>query len=310
MPTPLQNSVQGALQVFVANENEKEEHDAIDVLRTFQQEASLMYETLALKALIRQDPFVHLEDAQPQVKRLCSHLRVTDCQRVVTKLGYSYIDAVVTIPVAAAETGSTTTTADTAASNNNDDHLKLSFQYERRRLSDDNGGTTVTYSIDMSRNHGPNERLLWVQVFAMGSAPSHLPAKSLDEEEDDEEGEDGWDDMDEDGTNEQMNESKSELPNEDADDGGDADADSKGFDALVGDCDRYVAHMDPDVLGRFLEWSGLGPINEATAFFLLMTFPFYEHEWDLVGFILDSVFGFNDEDGGDDEDEQDMDDDL
>jgi hypothetical protein len=301
MPTPLQKSVQGALQLFVESENEKEEHDAIDVLRTFQQEANLMYETLALQALIGQDPFVHLEDVQPQVKRLCRLLRVTDCHRVVTKLGYSYIDAVVKIPIAAAT--ASTPVAAAAASNTvttDNHHLQLSFRYERRHLvSDDdnnNGGTTVTYSIDMSRNHGPNERLLWVQVFAMGSAPSHVPAKSLDDDE--------WEDMEEeeDGTDKMM-ESKQELPNDDDDP---ADADDTG--GANNDCDRYVAHMDPDALGRFLEWSGLGPINEATAFFFLMTFPFYEHEWDLVGFILDSVFGVNDEDG--DENEQDMDDDL
>jgi hypothetical protein len=281
MPTPLQKSVQSTLQGFIENENEKEEHDAIDVLRTFQNEANLMYETLALKDLIRQDPFVHLEDAKPQVENMCSLLQVTDCHRVVTKLGYSFIDAVVRLPMA------------------DSNHLQLSFQYERRRLSDDNGGTTVTYSIDMSRNHGPNERLLWVQVFAMGSAPSHLPAKSLQEDGD---GGDEWEDMDEDEEgNEKITQDKEQLPNA-ADDTGDAD------DTGAEDCDRYVAHMDPDALGRFLEWSGLGPINEATAFFFLMTFPFYEHEWDLVGFILDSVFGFNDDD--DDENEQDMDDDF
>jgi hypothetical protein len=102
-----------------------------------------MYETLALKDLIRQDPFMHLEDAQPQIKRLCSLLQVTDCHRVVTKLGYSYIDAVVKIPVAAPMQAAAASNAITA-----DNNLQLSFQYERRRLSDDNGGTTVTYSID------------------------------------------------------------------------------------------------------------------------------------------------------------------
>jgi hypothetical protein len=280
MPTPLQKSVQSSLLEFI--ENEKGEHDGIDVLRTFQQEANLLHETLALKDIIRQDPFVSLEDAKPQVERLCSLLQVTDCHRVVTKLGYSFIDAVVRLPVAAPSQAASASNAITV-----DNNLQLSFQYERRRLSDENGGTTVTYSIDMSRNHGPNERLLWVQVFAMGSAPSHLPARAMEEMEGDAE----WEDMDQD---EEDNEKVMEDKAGDADDTG-------------GDCDRYVAHMDPDALGRFLEWSGLGPINEATAFFLLMTFPFYEHEWDLVGFTLDSVFGFNDDD---DENEQDMDDDL
>jgi hypothetical protein len=37
-----------------------------------------------------------------------------------------------------------------------------------------------------------------------------------------------------------------------------------------------------------------------------MTFPFYEHEWDLVGFVLDTVFAESiDEGNGDDYDEYD-----
>ena len=64
-------------------------------------------------------------------------------------------------------------------------------------------------------------------------------------------------------------------------------------------CDTYMVYLDPDLLNQFLEWSHLSPMNEATAFFLLMTFPFYEHEWDLVGFVLDQAFGDGD---GDEED--------
>jgi hypothetical protein len=41
-------------------------------------------------------------------------------------------------------------------------------------------------------------------------------------------------------------------------------------------------------------------IDESTAFFILMTFPFYEQEWDIVGYVLDEVFGH--EGDGSDED--------
>ena len=37
-------------------------------------------------------------------------------------------------------------------------------------------------------------------------------------------------------------------------------------------------------------------MHEGTAFFILMTFPFYEHEWDLVGYLLEETFG-DDEEG-------------
>ena len=59
--------------------------------------------------------------------------------------------------------------------------------------------------------------------------------------------------------------------------------------------------MDPDVLHHFLQWANLMPMGDATAFFLLMTFPYYEHEWDLIGHVLEEVFGS----GSDEEDEDD-----
>ena len=58
--------------------------------------------------------------------------------------------------------------------------------------------------------------------------------------------------------------------------------------------DSYTAYLDPDLLHEFLDWNGF-TMNDGTAFFLLMTFPYFEHEWDLIGFVLDEVFGGNDE---------------
>ena len=63
--------------------------------------------------------------------------------------------------------------------------------------------------------------------------------------------------------------------------------------------DSYLAHLDPDVLHEFLNLTKIQTKNddmhEGTAFFLLMTFPFYEHEWDLVGFVLEEIFGDDEE---------------
>ena len=66
--------------------------------------------------------------------------------------------------------------------------------------------------------------------------------------------------------------------------------------------DCYAAYMDPKTLTDLLMWSQL-EMDEYTVFFLLMTFLFYEHEWDLVGFVLDTVFAESLEEGDDNDDE-------
>jgi hypothetical protein len=78
--------------------------------------------------------------------------------------------------------------------------------------------------------------------------------------------------------------------------------------------DRYEAGMDPDnvalLVSHLIVMSTVSSENEdhlaglgdITIFFLLMTFPFYEHEWDLVGFLLQAVFdNDNGSDGSDEE---------
>jgi hypothetical protein len=56
--------------------------------------------------------------------------------------------------------------------------------------------------------------------------------------------------------------------------------------------DYYRAFVDPEILSKFLNWVDIQSkdMDDLTAFFLLMTFPYYEQEWDLVGFLLSSVF--------------------
>jgi len=64
--------------------------------------------------------------------------------------------------------------------------------------------------------------------------------------------------------------------------------------------DSYLAYLNPDVLHDFLELSGLlsknpEKMHDGTAFFLLMTFPFYDQEWDLVDHLLEGIFGDDEE---------------
>ena len=63
--------------------------------------------------------------------------------------------------------------------------------------------------------------------------------------------------------------------------------------------DSYTAYLDPDLLHEFLDWNGF-TMYDGTAFFLLMTFPYYEHEWDIVGYVLAEVFGGDDDNSDDD----------
>lgn len=57
------------------------------------------------------------------------------------------------------------------------------------------------------------------------------------------------------------------------------------------DDDGYIAGIDPDVLDLFVKNTGLSSsLDELTATFVLLTFPFYEQEWEIVNYVLESVF--------------------
>jgi len=145
--------------------------------------------------------------------------------------------------------------------------------------------THVTYSIDLSKDHGMKERLLFVEVFGAGEVPSPKEALPMDDGS-----ESVWKDF------ERENDSK-DLVDGQMEESDDADGSSSGLnkadssgDDETDDRDRFGAYVDPDVILKFLKWTKL-EFDEASSVFFLLTFPFYEHEWDLAGFVLDSVFG-------------------
>jgi hypothetical protein len=76
-------------------------------------------------------------------------------------------------------------------------------------------------------------------------------------------------------------------------------------DPLAAAKDVFTAGVDPDILQQCLSELGLDDPalseDDRAAIFLLMSFPFYEHEWDLVGFVLDAAFGPDGDDSDDDE---------
>jgi hypothetical protein len=277
-----------------------DEHGRENVLRVFQEEADLLLHTEHCRNALQSDPFEHLEDAQSQIQRLVPLLQVTQYNRVCTKAGYCSIDAVVRIHADAVMRRKGGVVS----------YVELYFQYEidPKNRDDEDGMTTVWYSIDSASDFGPRERCLYVQVFAQSLAPSLTIAQSLvpDDHAVGNDDDDEWEDIDDD---EQSNDLKANKANcaslgtqqnaakkpklsaNTKSDNDDEDNNTESSPVTISDSDKFVAEMDPDVLERLLHKAQLRPMDDITAFFLLMTFPFYEHEWDLIGFILDSVFG-------------------
>lgn len=280
-----------------------------DVYRVFQQEAYLLQESEATRTHLLSDPFENLAGIQAIMDRLCKILRVKECHRVSTKSGYISISAVVRLD------------SDEAMTQNGvKSHVDLTFSYEKSANcaaeSNKEPPTNIWYSIEINRDYGPREKLLWCQIFALSSTPSKTPATSVQQSSDKEE---DWSDIEEDVEEPQEEEihriesNASPLQNKKRTrrDGslspGEApkdteviedDAESSSGEEL---CDRYYAGMDPEILNQLLHWCSLKPMDEITAFFLLMTFPFYEHEWDIVGFILETVFGQQSDDDYEDQ---------
>jgi hypothetical protein len=150
--------------------------------------------------------------------------------------------------------------------------------------------THVTYDIEYSKDYGEKKRLLTIEVRAENNYPSSKEAIPMDDEnsvENDEE----YDLIQDEITNNMMEESKIQ-------DSMSVASDEKS------NADQYAAYVDPETLEDFLESAGL-ELNAENSLFFLMTFPFYEHEWDIFGFLLDCVFGADD----DSDDFEDMSDD-
>jgi hypothetical protein len=285
--------VQKALLNFV--ESQDGHHTASDVLRVIEEEANLMKETQDICDTLDSDPMEQLEEARPQVERLKKIMKVTSCSRVRTGDDYCHIHATVMFEKC--------------------DHMQLTFKYERKKRPD-GPGCHVWYSIELSMNYGPRENLMIVQVWAPSNVPSLETAVEAVLKDDGEE-EDEWEDIDEEEkstknggnngsrtppTSSPKTSKKQKVNTPPVDKGAKDSAQSATEeDSEEPTCDTYMTYLDPDMLDAFLQCAKITPMNEGTAFFLLMTFPYYEQEWDLVGYVLDTIFSDGDEDGEDDD---------
>jgi hypothetical protein len=278
----LVSSVQAAIEQYV--DSKKESHTKVDVLRVLRDQSALLYERQVVLDALTQDPLKQLEEYPSQIQRIQKLLRVISCHRIVTHEGLSQIEAMVQLD------------KDELMASVVDQHLQLTFRYDRRPTRPEDvpdqslpyNGTHISYSIELSKDFGERRRLLIVECWAAGDAPCIEPAQPID----------SWEDMDDEEEGDAMDASK-----EDYDDNEKTTMDATKEDDADGPLeksgetpvDKFAAYMDPDVVEDLSRWSGLS-MEEAPLFFLLMTFPFWEQEWDLIGFVWQVVFADDDDD--------------
>ena len=188
------------------------------------------------------------------------------------------------------------------------DHEKQEQQQQqqqprKRKRSDssvmgDDCGTSVSYHIDLSKDYMQKERLIDIQIMAPGTSPSIKAAEPIEELMVEE--------FDQNGNPVVIEEDNCGDGDDDDDD--DDDDDGMNNNTNCDETDKFAAYCDPEGLENFLKWTGLD-LDAQNAIFLLMSFPHYEHEWDLFGFLLESVFGGEDDESMETIDDDDDDDD-
>jgi len=179
--------------------------------------------------------------------------------------------------------------------------------------------TIVTYKIDFSVDSGKMERLLGVDVYASGDRPSIEPAIPLIDENEEEEDDHTNGDGDNGERKERDEDNPERLPTGDAEfeeiemsdpsehgssSGGNDDAENSTEDDPKDenrDGDRFGVFVSPENVVALIDRTNLN-LNDRSVFYFLMTLPFYEHEWDIAGFLFSALF--DDEDDDDDEEEE------
>ncbi len=198
-------------------------------------------------------------------------MSVISCSRISTQDGYSAIEAVVKC-------------SKDSHTKILEDSFRLTFHFQREKIYKDisknentalgikhKSPTRISYDIYFSKDHGEKKKLLGVEVFAENDFPSIEKAEPMESDFIDE-------GLDED-------EMEGEIEGDKVEDMSVTSSSKHGSNG-----DRYCAYADPEDIEDFLTTSGLD-LNAENALFFLMTFPYYEHEWDIFGFLLDCVFG-------------------
>jgi len=170
--------------------------------------------------------------------------------------------------------------------------------------------TIITYKIDYSVDFGKMKRLLGVDIYALDEHPSLEPAIPLQDE-------DAVEQVDEESNNMknsvdgkvQRNDKITSTGEDDifeevemSDNGDDNDdSQSKGNNSSGGGGDRFGVYINPENVVAFLDRTNLN-LNDRSVFYFLLTFPFYEYEWEIPGFVFDALFDDEDDDDDDEDD--------
>ena len=166
-----------------------------------------------------------------------------------------------------------------------DDFVQLEFSYERTPTP--KNGTNIVYTIWKSYNYGPKDIFINIEVIATGDTPSTEEAIPMFQTNDNED--QVWEDVivsDEDDNSETMEELSSTSP---------MTRRNESTTELEDGKDYYSAFVNPSILTDwYTTWKS--NLDDAATLYLLMTFPFYEHEWDIVGYLMDTVFDQMDDD--------------
>ena len=265
----LKDQVQHCIHQFLTLQQDSGQYIEEDILRHFIEISKLQLETQQMRQAFVRNPFVEHSTATNHVTQYFLSLqpRVRDCHRTCTREGYSHIQALVSCDQA---------------------NLQFSFQYERTQSS-------LTYLIRTLSSVPSKEEplsssasscfvpILWLHLWHQGQPSSHPPELIQNDDDDEEEEED----------NETMDTtSVAVLPTTETNE--DETAKPK--------TDRYYAGMDVEYIME--SWgSGKDSIishcssnsEESDIFFLLMSFPFYEQEWDIVELLWRAIFDMDDE---------------
>jgi hypothetical protein len=325
----LRPKIRSALTSFVIAQDGY--HLKTDVLRIIEEEARLMKETERVSDALDRDAMDQLDGiAACQMEHFKTHLRVSSYHSVRALVdGYTRIEAVVDF---------------LWKKNLTQLVFQYERKLRSIVMKGDTNGTHVRYSIELSKSHQQRENLLVVEVLSPQDGPSPGKAVCINQflqqsEEGKDDDEDGWEDIEYDDdlveatekikglesgvidesfktktieksvNNNSMAEvpmrltkrqrQRDDSPNQKQDKGISLDCVQEGTTH-----DEYLAFLDPELMHEFVHVVGLNPLDDYTAFFLLMTFPFYEHEWDLVGYLLEEIFGDEDDTIGENDDEE------
>ena len=190
-----------------------------------------------------------------------------------------------------------------SGSGSNNDNFNSQQQHDNNSFTPK---TIVTYKIDYSIDHGEMKPLLGVDVYALGEYPSVEEAIPMMDDEQDESEEilDTGEQGEHNGVSTEEKDNRKQSTSAEFEDiiMSEDDENNSHTDENNGNGDRFGVYINPENVVSFLDRANMN-LNEQSVFYLLLTFPFYEHEWDIAGFLLSALDDEDDEEDDKYEDE-------